>query len=174
MLASRLLPCLYLKMRFPPAPSDFLFNRVSLRILVVGLALLVLSGCAIPPPHQSLALYEAKPLSVEFGKASFYGGRWIGRLTANGEHYLSGDCTAAHKKLPFNTMVRVTNLKNGKIVLVRINNRGPYVKGRILDLSVVAARKIDMIGDGIVKVKAEVLKPIQIISKPNRTLEGLP
>jgi rare lipoprotein A len=64
----------------------------------------------------------------------------------------------------------VTNLKNGKSVIVRINNRGPFAKGRILDLSVVAARKIEMIGDGIVKVKAEVLKPIEVISKPNRQL----
>lgn len=70
-------------------------------------------------------------------------------------------------------MVRVTNLRNGKSVIVRINNRGPYVKGRILDLSVVAARKIEMIGDGIIPVRAEVLKPIEVITKPNRTLEGL-
>jgi rare lipoprotein A len=65
-------------------------------------------------------------------------------------------------------MVRVINLKNGKSVIVRINNRGPYAKGRILDLSIVAARKIDMISDGIVPVRAEVLKPIEVISKPNR------
>jgi len=107
---------------------------------------------------------------VETGKASFYGGRWIGRLTANGEHYHSADCTAAHKRLPFNTIVRVTNLKNGKSVIVRINNRGPYARGRILDLSLVAAHKIDMITDGVVPVRAEVLKPIEIITKPNRLL----
>jgi rare lipoprotein A len=117
------------------------------------------------------SLYEAKPASVEFGKASFYGGRWIGRLTANGEHYHAGDCTAAHKKLPFNTMVKVTNLRNGKTVIVRINNRGPYAKGRILDLSVVAARQLDMVGDGIIPVKAEVLRKIEVINKPNRVLE---
>lgn len=121
---------------------------------------------------SGLALYESKPACVETGKASFYGGRWIGRLTANGERYHAEDCTAAHKKLPFNTMVRVTNLKNGKSVIVRINNRGPYAKGRILDLSMVAARKIEMIGAGIIPVRAEVLKPIEVIRKPNRTLEG--
>jgi rare lipoprotein A len=71
-------------------------------------------------------------------------------------------------------MVRVTNLRNGKSVIVRINNRGPYARGRILDLSVVAARKIEMTGDGIIPVKAEVLKPIEVISKPNRVLpEGV-
>jgi rare lipoprotein A len=132
-----------------------------------------MSGCTSPFPQRggSFTLYEAKPVAVEFGKASYYGGRWIGRLTANGEHYRSGDCTAAHKKLPFNTMVRVTNLRNSKRVIVRINNRGPYAKGRILDLSVVAARQLDMIGAGIVPVKAEVLKKIEVITKPNRILE---
>jgi rare lipoprotein A len=67
-------------------------------------------------------------------------------------------------------MVRVTNLSNNRAVIVRINNRGPYAKGRILDLSMVAAREIDMIGAGIVRVKAEVLKPIEVITKPNRVL----
>ena len=133
---------------------------------------LLSTGCSTIDSSTGPALYETKPASVETGKASFYGGRWIGRLTANGEHYRAEDCTAAHKKLPFNSMVRVTNLKNGKSVIVRINNRGPYAKGRILDLSVVAARKIEMVGDGIVPVKAEVLRPIEVIRKPNRMLEG--
>ena len=151
-------------MRTPPAPSRALH--------LVGLcSLVLLSGCAAFDHHPpSIDLYDSKPVSTETGKASFYGGRWIGRLTANGEHYHSSDCTAAHKKLPFNTVVRVTNLKNGKSVIVRINNRGPYAKGRILDLSMVAARKIDMIGAGVVPVRAEVLKPIEIIRKPNRQL----
>jgi rare lipoprotein A len=70
-------------------------------------------------------------------------------------------------------MVKVTNLKNGKSVIVRINNRGPYAKGRILDLSMVAARKIDMIGAGIVPVRAEILKSIEVITKPNRSFSGL-
>ena len=151
--------------------------RLSARLGFHLLALagfVLLTGCAALDRSSSPpALYESKPVSVETGKASFYGGRWIGRLTANGEHYRAEDCTAAHKKMPFNTMVRVTNLRNGKSVIVRINNRGPYVKGRILDLSVVAARKIEMIGDGIIPVRAEVLKPIEVITKPNRTLEGL-
>jgi len=151
-------------MRISPVP-------VSRSFFAVGA--LLMTGCAalLPEKGSMVALYEPKPISVELGKASFYGGRWIGRLTANGEHYHAGDCTAAHKKLPFNTMVRVTNLKNGKSVIVRINNRGPYAKGRILDLSMVAARKIEMIGDGIVPIRAEVLKPIEVIRKPNRVLE---
>jgi len=68
-------------------------------------------------------------------------------------------------------MVRVTNLRNNKSVIVRINNRGPYAKGRILDLSVVAAKKLDMISDGIIPVRAEALKSIEVIRKPNRVLD---
>ena len=142
------------------------------RLLLSGVFLLC-AGCAVVPGKEGHApplLFEPKPVAVEYGKASYYGGRWIGRLTANGEHYGAGDRTAAHKKLPFHTMVRVTNLSNNRSVIVRINNRGPYAKGRILDLSMVAAREIDMIGAGIVRVKAEVLKPIEVITKPNRVL----
>jgi rare lipoprotein A len=91
-------------------------------------------------------------------------------LTANGETYRATDVTAAHKTLPFNTMVRVTNLKNGKSVIVRINNRGPYIKGRILDLSLVAAQQIEMTKAGVVPVRAEILRRIEVLPKPNRRL----
>lgn len=132
--------------------------------------LLVMSGCAtrkglIVPPGQPEVLYDAKPVKVLTGKASYYYGRWIGRLTANGETYRATDVTAAHKTLPFNTMVRVTNLKNGKTVIVRINNRGPYIKGRILDLSLVAARQIEMTQAGVVPVRAEILRKIETVPK---------
>ena len=153
-------------MRPPPALSILLAPCLS--------GMVLLSGCStLPPINRSgdVALYDPVPRSIETGKASYYGGRWIGRLTANGEHYLAEDLTAAHKLLPFNTMVRVTNLRNGKSVIVRINNRGPYAKGRILDLSVVAAKKLEMMGDGIIPVRAEVLKKIEVITKPNRVLE---
>lgn len=112
-------------------------------------------------------LYRAQPVSTQTGIASWYGGRWVGRLTANGETYLPGDMTAAHKTLPFNSMVRVTNLRNGKSTLVRINNRGPYIRGRIIDLSVPAAKAIDMYAGGLAKVKLEVLKPIPLMTEPN-------
>ncbi len=100
---------------------------------------------------------EAKPTKVLHGKASYYYGRWIGRKTANGEIYRAHDVTAAHKTLPFNTRVRVTNLRNNKSVVVRINNRGPYIKGRIIDLSIAAAQQIEMTKAGVVPVKVEVL-----------------
>jgi rare lipoprotein A len=102
--------------------------------------------------------------------SAYYFGRWIGRKTANGEIYRAADVTAAHKTLPFHTMVRVTNLKNGKSVIVRINNRGPYVKGRIIDLSLVAAQRIEMTKAGVVPVLVEVLRKIEVLPKPNRQL----
>ena len=91
------------------------------------------------------------------GIASWYGPGFQGRKTANGERYNMYDMTAAHKKMKFNTMVKVTNLDNGKFVIVRINDRGPYVKGRIIDLSKTAKQKI-MGNGGLCKVKLEVLK----------------
>lgn len=101
---------------------------------------------------------EAKPTKVLNGKASYYYGKWIGRKTANGEIYRASDVTGAHKTLPFNTRVRVTNLRNNKSVVVRINNRGPYIKERIIDLSIAAARQIEMTKAGVVPVKVEVLQ----------------
>ena len=92
------------------------------------------------------------------GTASFYGGKWHGKKTANGEIFNTYSLTAAHKTLPFNTRVRVTNLNNGKSVIVRINNRGPYIKGRIIDLSTAAFTAIESKNKGIARVKLEIVK----------------
>jgi rare lipoprotein A len=91
------------------------------------------------------------------GVASWYGGSWIGKLTANGEPYGAADMTAAHRSLPFGTMVRVTNLGNLRSTVVRINNRGPFVKGRLLDVSKKAATLLGMMGSGTARVKLEVI-----------------
>jgi rare lipoprotein A len=91
------------------------------------------------------------------GTASWYGKKYHGRKTANGEIFDMYELTAAHRKLPLVTIVKVTNLKNGKSVVVRVNDRGPYVRGRIIDLSYAAAEKIDMLKDGITKVKIEIM-----------------
>lgn len=135
----------------------------------LGLIALIFASCAqlSSPPERPRVYNSQQVISTEEGMASYYAGRWIGRLTANGERYRATDVTAAHKKLPFNSMVRVTNLRNGKTVIVRINNRGPYVKGRIIDLSLVAAKQIDMISSGITRVKLEVLKEVPVLMKPN-------
>jgi rare lipoprotein A len=88
------------------------------------------------------------------GKASYYKS---GQITANGEPFKPMGMTAAHRKLKFGTRVRVTNLINGRKVIVRINDRGPFIKGRIIDLSLGAAKKIGMLRRGIARVKMEVL-----------------
>lgn len=92
------------------------------------------------------------------GMASYYGGSWHGKKTANGEIFNENSLTAAHKTLPFGTRVKVTNLDNGKSVVVRINNRGPYSKGRVIDLSKVAFSRIASISKGVTRVKLEVAK----------------
>lgn len=97
--------------------------------------------------------------AAEEGYASWYGGKFQGRLTANGETFDTYKLTAAHRTLPFHTIVKVTNLKNGKSVEVRINDRGPFVRGRIIDLSKAAAEEIDMTGDGVARVRLEVVQP---------------
>ncbi len=97
-------------------------------------------------------------LAVETGTASFYADDFNGKKTANGEVYNMNDLTAAHQTYSFNTVVKVTNLSNGKSIEVRINDRMPQFKGRIIDLSLAAAKKIEMINSGIQEVKVEVLK----------------
>lgn len=96
-------------------------------------------------------------VDVLVGKASWYGPEFDGRLTASGEVYNQSALTAAHRELEFGTKVRVTNLSNGKSVLVTINDRGPYVAGRHLDLSRAAAEQVDMVEQGVVEVKMEVI-----------------
>ena len=95
--------------------------------------------------------------SEQRGIASWYGGYFHGRRSASGEIYNQNAMTAAHKTLPFGTRVRVTNLNNGRSAIVRINDRGPFIRGRIIDLSRAAAGSIGMLGSGIAPVKVEVL-----------------
>jgi len=113
------------------------------------LAALMIGCCCLPGSGSS---------QIEQGMASYYGDQFQGKKTASGEPYDRGAYTCAHRTLPFGTQVRVTNLKNKKSVLVRVNDRGPWVEGRIIDLSYVAASDIGMIRDGVIKVKITILK----------------
>ena len=90
--------------------------------------------------------------------ASFYAEKFHGKRTSNGEIFNMNDLTCAHKSLPFNTILKVTNLSNGKSVQVRVNDRGPFVAGREIDLSKAAAKKIGMINSGTAKVKIQIVK----------------
>src|ERR1700678_2355310 len=125
----------------------------------------VIEGCAkkktrvatVPPPPGRSPTPAPPAGSVERGMASWYGHPYHGRRAADGEIYDMETLVAAHRTLPFNTWVRVYNLNNNKTVDVRIIDRGPFVDGRIIDLSHAAAQAIDMIGPGIAQVRVEIL-----------------
>lgn len=96
--------------------------------------------------------------STETGPASYYADRFDGRRTASGEIFLQQECTAAHLHLPFGSVVRVTSMENGREVLVRVNDRGPFTGGRIIDLSRSAAEELGMITAGVIGVRLEVVR----------------
>ena len=104
------------------------------------------TSCSSRPPLLEPGGFEA------VGLASYYGHKFHGRRTASGERYDMKAMTAAHPALAFGTRVEVTNLRNGRKVMVRINDRGPFIKGRIIDLSYAAAKQIGMLSRGVVKV----------------------
>ena len=119
-------------------------------------ALLVLGGCSVPPLndwHPTAA--RSAGHYVEVGTASWYGPGFTGNPTSSGEIYDLHDMTAAHQTLPLGTRVLVTNLDNGRSVDVRINDRGPFAKGRILDLSYAAGRELGLVAPGTAPVRIE-------------------
>ena len=97
----------------------------------------------------------------QIGLSSYYAHKFHGRPTASGEIFDMNGLTAAHRELPLGTVVRVTHLGNGRHVVVKINDRGPFVEGRILDLSLGAAKKLDMIREGVALVKIDILEAVQ-------------
>lgn len=104
----------------------------------------------------------------EIGIASWYGGDFHGQATSNGEIYNMHDMTAAHKLLPMHTMLLVTNLENGRKTVVRVNDRGPFVKGRIIDLSLSAAKKLALFQNGTARVKVTALGEVRNINGQQR------
>ena len=120
---------------------------------VLALALFVLAGCA----SAQVSSQKTKPYQ-QIGLASFYAHKFHGRATASGEIYDMNKFTAAHPNLPFGTLVRVTNLKNKRNVVLKVNDRGPVSKKRIIDVSYKAAQELNFIREGIVKVRLEIVK----------------
>ena len=125
------------------------------------------NSCTVSPRYGSssqvnnkknVKYNKVKSGEVLRGVSSWYGPNFHGKLTANGEVYDMYGLTAAHKTLPLNTIARVTNLENNKSLILRINDRGPYIKGRILDCSYGAAKKLGFIEQGTTKVKIEVIE----------------
>jgi rare lipoprotein A len=115
-----------------------------------------------PPKHSKNPAIPVAPGYIQEGNASWYGNPFHGRHASNGEVYDMYKLTAAHRTLPFDTMVRVTNLNNGKSTTVRITDRGPFIENRIIDLSLAAAREIDSVGPGVVPVRLQVLGNVDI------------
>lgn len=132
----------------------------SLKILLLLTVTLSLS-CAIVSrqPEEPFVKDDGKGIegATQIGQASWYGDKEHGNRSASGEEFNKYAYTAAHKTLPFDTIVRVTNLENGKDVVVKINDRGPFIDKRIIDLSYQSAKSIDLIRTGVAKVKVEVL-----------------
>ncbi len=129
---------------------------------IAALVAVALTGCARKsrarvPVAPAPAPVQAAPGAIETGIASWYGHPYHGRRAASGEIYDMNQFTAAHRTLPFNTWVEVTDLDNGKQVNVRINDRGPFVDGRIIDLSLAAARAIEMVGPGTARVRLTII-----------------
>lgn len=131
-------------------------RRLFFLALVAALFLASCVPAAVSTGTGAVALAQA-PVQDYEGRASWYGPGFAGRRTANGEIFDPSQLTAAHKTLPFGTQVRVTNLNNGRSILVRINDRGPFKPGRIIDLSRAAAEQIGMIGSGTAPVQLELM-----------------
>jgi len=116
------------------------------RYTIFSLLIISLSSCTL-----------AKNKSIETGNGSWYGKKFQGKPTASGEPFNMYALTAAHRTLPFNTMIKVTNLQNSRSIVVRVNDRGPYSKSRIIDLSYLGAKKLGYLNKGVAKLKIEVL-----------------
>lgn len=136
--------------------------RVHSLLALCGTLLLV--GCstttenfAAKVNNETVVNHSQASTTTETGVASFYSDKFNGRRTANGEIFHNKKLTAAHRTLPFGTYVKVTALWNGRSVVVKINDRGPFIKGRVIDLSKAAAAKLHLIGKGVGKVDIEVV-----------------
>ena len=146
--------------------------RIALLLFMIAIVVLGFTGCSkkkrykkgTPATMRTYCVYGKtyKPTYVRLGQkmvgvSSWYGPKFHGKTTSSGERYNMHAHTAAHKTWPMNTMVKVTNLQNGKSTIVRINDRGPFVRGRIIDCSYAAGREIGLNSMGIAKVRIEVL-----------------
>ncbi|MFS8038264.1 septal ring lytic transglycosylase RlpA family protein [Xanthobacter sp. AM11] len=114
----------------------------------------VVLSCAALSLNAGIVTSSPARADTSTGIASFY---WQGQSTASGERFNPGAMTAAHRSLPFGTKVRVTNLRNGRSVVVRINDRGPFVRGRVIDVSRAAASELGFTGSGVTKVSLAVM-----------------
>ena len=138
----------------------------ALRGSLLGLSLVALGACSVghvePATAAPAMVQRQTPSLAETGTASWYGSWHQGRLTASGERFNARAFTAAHRTLPFGTIIRVTNLATGEMVKVRVNDRGPYIRGRTLDLSAAAAKALGITKDGVARVRIEMFAADQL------------
>jgi rare lipoprotein A len=131
-------------------------------VFVILFTIFIINSCApssrFSTRSETNTATQYRTGEIIVGYSSYYADKFHGRKTANGEIFDMHGYTAAHRSLPFDTILLVTNLVNGKKVKVRVNDRGPFVKGRILDLSLQAAKDIGLIGMGVAKVNIKILK----------------
>lgn len=132
-------------------PKDSWIARI-LAIFVLVTSVILFAGCS---SMQNVVIRDIE--KIQFGVASYYGAKFHGNKTACGETYDMNELTAAHKVLPFGTLVKVTNVKNGRAVVVKINDRGPWKAKRVIDLSYAAAQELGMVADGIVRVRLDII-----------------
>ena len=143
-----------------PSSEEFVIKAIQESEEIKGIQEAVPVRHLPAPPPKPMATDSAMPsklIEVVQGAASWYGPGFYGRTTANGERFRKGTLTAAHRTLPFGTKVRVTNLSNGRSVVVRINDRGPFRYHRVIDLAHGAASQLKMMQAGEVPVKLEIL-----------------
>jgi rare lipoprotein A len=142
--------------------SKLMMRRGSTAALALCLSISILASCAKKHHVRAATAPSPQIQSGETGLASWYGHPYHGRAASNGEIYDMEKLTAAHRTLPFGTWVHVTNLANNKSVDVRIIDRGPFIDGRIIDLSHAAAQAIDLIGPGVAQVRLDILSSPQV------------
>lgn len=150
---------------------------VAPRFLFILVLAITAAGCAVPtaqvrreppfvgahpmePPaqaHRELPRVDTRAINTSYGIAGWYGHEFHGQETASGERFDMHGYTAAHRELPFGTRVRVTNLRNGRHAIVRINDRGPFVRERVIDVSYIAARDLGMLETGLEEVRLEIM-----------------
>ena len=145
--------------------------------IAVGLSLVLLSACTVAPrypassppaeptdtraanlPPETTAPVVSLEGAYQVGPASYYAHKFHGRQTANGEIFDMYGLSAAHRELPLGTVIRVTHVRNGRSLELRINDRGPFIPGRILDLSLGAAQKLDMVEEGVAEVRIDIIR----------------
>jgi rare lipoprotein A len=143
-------------LRIPPIPCNLWATIISYRLCPLIL-LFFSTACSLPPTRVKAPIITPPSAATQTGIASWYGPGFHGKPTASGAIYNQNELTAAHQTLPLGTRVMVTNLDNGKSTEVVINDRGPFLKGRIIDLSYAAAQTLGMVGSGTIPVRIEVI-----------------